>query len=217
MARLPVYPWPEQRVAALAGLAEQHLVVVSVVTAMAEAVTPASTRQMARAQIRLALTDLLSGAFACPAQQINLEHEPGQPPGRHLSLILPEHRISLSISHEHGMSIAAIAVMDGVAVADGTGVGVDLLLIDPGMDWQAVAQLYLGMPAYQHIRLAPPSEQAACFAQLWANQEARLKAHGMALTEWSPRLAQDLAACDIRELDLPPAYAGALALRKRLR
>jgi 4'-phosphopantetheinyl transferase len=100
MSVLTVYSWPEQSAAALAALAEHALVVVSIAS-------PATAnREWARQQLRLAVRDLLSCAYAYPAEQLRLERQPGQVPGRELSI--PGHQIALSISHESGLSIAAI-------------------------------------------------------------------------------------------------------------
>jgi 4'-phosphopantetheinyl transferase len=100
MSVLTVYSWPEQSAAALAALAEHALVVVSIAS-------PATaSRDWVRQQLRLAVRDLLSCAYACTSEQLVLERQPGQVPGRELSI--PGHQIALSISHESGLSIAAI-------------------------------------------------------------------------------------------------------------
>jgi 4'-phosphopantetheinyl transferase len=100
MSVLTVYSWPEQSAAALTALAEHALVVLSIAS-------PATaSRDWARQQLRLAVRDLLSCAYACTSEQLVLERQPGQVPGRELSI--PGHQIALSISHESGLSIAAI-------------------------------------------------------------------------------------------------------------
>ncbi|AZP13636.1 4'-phosphopantetheinyl transferase family protein [Undibacterium parvum] len=100
MSVLTVYSWPEQSAAALTALAEHALVVVSIAS------PAAASREWARQQLRLAVRDLLSCAYACTSEQLVLERQPGQVPG--LKLSIPGHQIALSISHESGLSIAAI-------------------------------------------------------------------------------------------------------------
>lgn len=203
MPRVPVYPWPEKRALALQEWTKHQLVVVSIAT------TPADTsREKMRQQVRVALADLLCAALGCQPGTINLVHEPGKPPGEKLSIFLPDHlaksQIGMSISHEQGLSIAAICL--------DAAIGVDLVQIDAQIEWQAVAQLYLGAPAAAGIGKLPLSQQASHFALQWASLEAKLKCHHLALTEWSGALDATLADCKLRELDLPQGYAGALAV-----
>lgn len=203
MPPLTVHAWPEQRKLALRALAERQLVIVSI--ASKSSADKAAARNLIRQQIRAALTDLLCSTYHCSATQINLKHVPGQAPNKNLQITLPDYPISISISHEQGLSIAAIY--------HGATVGVDLVRIDDQIEWQAVAQLYLGKRRSEQISDALLSQQASCFAFEWAVQEAKLKCHGRALTEWSPQLASALEDCTISTLNLPQGYAGALALR----
>ncbi|CAN5843517.1 4'-phosphopantetheinyl transferase superfamily protein [soil metagenome] len=113
--------------------------------------------------------------------------------------------VHFSISHETGLSIAA--------VAPDSKVGLDIVLIDPDIDWHSVSQLYLGPRAYLAITCMPPDQQAGHFSLLWACHEARLKCHGIAVSEWSPQLERTLADCQVRRLNLPSGYAGAVALQ----
>lgn len=204
---LAVYPWPEQRKAALAALAEHALVLVSVAT------PESASRDFARQQIRLALADLLSCAYACPVEQLILERQAGQVPG--LDLSIPGHEISLSISHENGLSIAAICDKDveGKAHKYANGLGIDLLKIQHLPDWQAVAALYLGPQISAAIAATALDQQAACFALHWAQLEARLKCQGLALSEWPQPSEHALCAYRFQELALPTGYVGALAIR----
>lgn len=113
--------------------------------------------------------------------------------------------VHFSISHETGLSIAA--------VAPDSKVGLDIVLIDPEIDWRSVSQLYLGPRAYLAITSMPPDQQVGHFSLLWASHEARLKCHGIAVSEWSPQLERTLADCQVRSLNLPSGYAGAVALQ----
>ncbi|MDO8180057.1 MAG: 4'-phosphopantetheinyl transferase superfamily protein [Undibacterium sp.] len=207
---VPVYGWPENRELALQELTKNRLVVFSIATQIVsyEAISHDADRRQIRKQIRVALTDLLCAALDCLPEHINLTHEPGKPPGNNLSISLPDslpgHQISISISYEQGLSVAAIC-LDG-------SIGIDLVRIDTQIEWHAVAELYLGKQMSAEIAKAPLLQQASYFALRWASLEAKLKYHQLALTEWSPELELALSGCAIRELDLPQGYAGALAL-----
>ncbi|MFZ6748610.1 4'-phosphopantetheinyl transferase family protein [Undibacterium sp. Ren11W] len=214
MSALTVYPWPEQSAAACAALAEHALVVLSVIT-------PASaSRDFARQQIRLALGNVLSQYSGCPVEQLILERQAGQVPG--LKLSIPGHQIAISISHESGLSIAAIAAInhgsrdnfsDRQPDSDKqrAGLGIDLLKIAHLPDWQEVAALYLGPQVSAAIAATPLPQQAACFARHWAQLEAKLKYQGLALSEWSEQSTADVQAYLLQELALPTGYAGAIA------
>ncbi|MES2049881.1 MAG: hypothetical protein V4447_15885 [Pseudomonadota bacterium] len=204
MARHPVYSWPDNRALALRALQEKRLVVVSIATETASTATatPETYRAQARMQLRAALIDVLSTFLACAPEDIDLTHTPGQAPKRNLCLSMPDTQIGISLSHEQGLSIATI-YLDG-------NVGVDLVLVNPKIEWQAVAELYLGAQVSGQIAKTPASQQAAYFSLQWASFEAKLKCCQRALSEWSPELELILKDCAIRELDLPRGYAGML-------
>ncbi len=113
--------------------------------------------------------------------------------------------MSLSISHESGLSVAVIC---GGGVA-----GIDIVRVDETLDWKPVAELYLGAEIACAIGRRPVHDQARCFALKWAEQEARLKCRGLAISEWSAGLARELAQCRAIPLDLPATYAGSLAIQ----
>lgn len=208
MSRHPVYSWPENRALALQALKENRLAVVSIATPILSGKTTSheAHRTQARIQLRAALTDVLSTFLECAPEHINLTHKSGQAPQKNLCLSMPEIQIGISISHEQGLSIAAI-YLDG-------DVGVDLVLIDNQIEWQAVAELYLGAQVSAEIAKVPASQQTAYFSLEWASLEARLKCRQRALIELSPELKRVLKNCMVHELDLPQAYAGVLALRR---
>jgi 4'-phosphopantetheinyl transferase len=207
MSRHPVYSWPENRALAVHALKEKRLAVISIATQTAPAASASheAHRAQIRMQLRVALTDVLSTFLECVPEDIDLTHTPGQAPKRNLCLSMPEIQIGISISHEQGLSIAAIYLDDDV--------GADLVLIDTQIEWQAVAELYLGAQLSAEIAKIPALQQAAYFLLQWASFEARLKCCQHALTEWSPELERALNFCAVQELDLPRGYAGVLALR----
>lgn len=207
---LAVYPWPSSRSLLTesagngSGLlrpagsgAAADLLVISVVT-------PDSTlRDAARAQMRDALREVLSVQLGCAPDSIVLKSIPGQP----LRVEQPSHsqNIGLSISHEAGLSVAALRRNGPV--------GVDIMRIAPAFDWQAVALDYLGPQAVRRIARQPEPEQPLAFAREWTRLEAGLKCLGLGLQEWSPTLAQRLESCRFRMLELPQGLCGAVAWR----
>ena len=207
---LAVHPWPASRalLAANAGNGSgllgpagsgvaADLLVISVVT-------PDSTlRDAARAQMRGALREVLSLQLGCAPESVVLQSIPGQP----LRIEQPSHgqNIGLSISHEAGLSVAALHRNGPV--------GVDILRIAPAFDWQAVARDYLGPQAVRRIAGQPEPEQPLAFAREWTRLEAGLKCLGFGLQEWNPGLRQGLESCRVLAIDLPSGLCGAVAWR----
>ncbi|MCB2037470.1 MAG: hypothetical protein KDF56_11275, partial [Ottowia sp.] len=75
---------------------------------------------------------------------------------------------------------------------------------------QRLATLYLGqnfMPnqAPGQERQAQAAMTLIAFLEAWSAHEARLKCLGEPLQEWTPALAERLAACQARTLTLPAA------------
>ena len=207
---IAVHPWPASRalLAASAGNgsglpgwvgsgAAADLLVISVVT-------PDSTlRDAARAQMRDALREVLSLQLGCAPTSIVLKSIPGQP----LRVELPVHgqNIGLSISHEAGLSVAAMRRNGPV--------GVDILRIASAFDWQTVTRDYLGPQAVRRIAHQSEREQPLAFAHEWTRLEADLKCLGLVLQEWTPALGQGLESCRFMTLDIPAGLCGAVAWR----
>jgi 4'-phosphopantetheinyl transferase len=189
-----VLAWPSQA-GRLAGCwAGKGLAVISVET-------PSSAlRHTARATIRTALREALGLLIGCAPDVVPLVSSPGTS----VRLDMPGTSIALSISHEPGLSIAAIR-SDGRA-------GIDLMRIDAAMDWQSVAADYLGPQACTRIAAAPAARRAEEFAWEWTRLEAALKCHGMALSEWHPDTEALLRQTTLMDLTLPEGFAGAVAL-----
>jgi 4'-phosphopantetheinyl transferase len=167
--------------------------------------TPATTlRDAARALVRTALRSYLAPLVDCIPAMVPLQIEPGQAP----RLDVPGRSIHLSISHEAGLTLAA--------VRDGARVGVDLMrAADAALpDWQATAQDYLGTDATARILAVAAAERPRAFARAWTRHEAALKCLGLPLSEWTPALARTLASCELIDLPLPAGYVGAVALHR---
>ena len=184
---IPVQRWP----ATLSASARLHLLAVE---------TPDTPlRETARGQIRAALREALAQILGRPASSLSIHSIPGEAP----RLIQPDSKVGLSISHEAGLSLAAIH-LDGA-------VGVDCLRVSELADLPVLARDYLGAEAAQAIARLPQSEHASAFAALWCAHEAKLKCLGLSLQEWSPELARRLSACVAKPLALPEGWAGAVA------
>jgi 4'-phosphopantetheinyl transferase len=163
--------------------------------------TPASPlRDNARSMIRAALRDKLMALLAVAAGNITLLSTPGEP----IRLAPPWERIGVSVSHEAGLSLAAINLHGAV--------GIDLLRLgEPLADMPALARDYLGPAAAAKLGTLPVSERPAAFAQDWTGLEARLKCLGQALSEWTPELEVQLAACTVTNLAMPTGWVAAVA------
>jgi 4'-phosphopantetheinyl transferase len=175
-----------------------HAIVISVAT-------PDTTiRHIARARIRSALRETLGRLLNHPPEAIPLISQPGQP----LRLELPGHAIGLSVSHEAGLSVAAIHRHGAV--------GIDLMRVgaapDWMSDWETVALDYLGRQARDRIARHAPAQTAQAFAHEWTRVEACLKCLGLPLQEWSPALQRRLSRCRVVGLELGEGWAGALAV-----
>lgn len=172
---------------------EQGLVVVVVAT------PPTAIRTTARELIRTALRKVLAPVLGCPADEVPLAAQAGQG----LRVAVPDRQIGVSVSHESGLSVGAVNPHGAV--------GIDLMRIDPQIDWEHVAREYLGPQAYQRIANRPDSGRAEAFAHEWVSHEASLKCRGLALDEWSPALDFMLQQCRAERIDLGPGLVGALA------
>ncbi len=159
---------------------------------------PNITRTEARLQIRTALQEALALLLACSSAEIALLSQPGQA----LKLLNPKLNIGLSVSHEIGLSLAAINI-NGV-------LGIDLMSLSStpaSNEIKILATDYLG----NEIASAPSNRQAHDFAKAWTAFEARLKCGGEVLTEWNEATDKRLAQYRCRDLILPDGYIGTVA------
>jgi 4'-phosphopantetheinyl transferase len=198
-ALVAVHAWPQGLHLAAAELrSDRALTVISVPT-------PATAnRSIARDLIRAALRETLAVFLDQPAASITLVSFPGQA----IRVDLPFGRLYVSVSHMPGVSVAAISRR--------AAVGIDVMQVEPGAaamaDWARVALDYLGPAETFLLQGTAPAQRPAAFAQAWTRLEARLKCLGMALTEWTPALTQQLAACRVVALALPENCRGAIAI-----
>lgn len=191
-----VLTWPKDAAVVQTALQAGQTVVLCI------AQPPGTDRATARTRVRQALRSALGAWLDCPAADVLLQGGTGTP----VQLASPPGRAGLSISHEEGLSLAAIA--------PGSSVGVDLLAtstLPDAAECLQLAQDYLGPATAQALGQLPALEVPAAFGQAWTAWEAGLKCAGQALREWSPGLAAAQQSCLQLVLILPTGYAGALA------
>ena len=189
---LTVYFWPE--------LADdipvnQSLIVIAVRT------LPTTLRSQARKLIRMAITQVLADQLSCPYAKIKLTSQSGQS----VKVSQPLQNIGLSISHEPGLSLAAIN-MNGK-------VGVDLIDVKSIPNDNEIYKLaleYLGTQVAEYLSPLPSELQKHAFAKAWAEFEARLKCQGESLDEWTASSALQLNTLTFQPLELPESYIGAV-------
>jgi 4'-phosphopantetheinyl transferase len=158
-------------------------------------------RDSARRIVRTALRETLDRLLPVEDESPELISVPGQP----IRLAPPWAGIGLSVSHEPGLSLLAIN-LDGP-------VGVDLARVaEIPDDIGAVTRDYLGPNTARALGELPSGQRQYAFAQAWTRFEARLKCQALELREWSPELAERLAACCVADLVLPAGWVGAVAI-----
>ena len=193
-----VHVWPQRMQLAVDELRSSHA--FTVISVLAPATTD---RSIARDLIRTALRETLGVLLDQPAAAITLISHPGQA----IRVDSPLARLQVSVSHMPGMSL--------IAIAKGAAIGVDAMHIDQGiemtLDWTGVALDYLGPELTALLQRTAPAQRSAAFAREWTRFEACLKYLGLAMTEWTPVLAQQLATCRVMALALPENCRGAIA------
>ena len=181
---------------ALAGTAPD-LVVISVAT------PDSPLRHVARLQLRTAVREVLGLQLDCTPESIVLASRPGQA----IRVDLPRHGIGigLSVSHEAGLSVAAIHRCGPV--------GIDILRLPQELVRDPAAPENHTQEDPPRLHAPPPICPPPAFAHEWTRLEAGLKCLGVGLQEWNPSLAQRLESCRLTGLKLPAGLFGAVARR----
>ncbi|KAF3995916.1 4'-phosphopantetheinyl transferase family protein [Glaciimonas immobilis] len=201
-ASIPVLAWPQSagdllldcsNKASDAGKQRSELIVLSIVT-------PVTTlRDVARERVRLAIRQALGILLDRSPASIPIISNPGQP----VFVTLTQPEIGLSISHQPGLSLAAIRL--------GGSIGIDIMRPEAMPDWEQIAQEYLGDQAYRRLIRQPKAQQVVAFAHEWTRYEASLKCLGLAISEWHRAPQAALLGCRVSALILPDGLVGALA------
>ncbi|MBC3876810.1 4'-phosphopantetheinyl transferase superfamily protein [Undibacterium sp. FT79W] len=194
-----VFDWEAQCLSALDYFSQQSNVVICL------SFPQNLQRETARQQLHLAITELLMQAFSCTAEQIRLIRVAGS----RLQCFIATQEIFISVSHEPGLSVAAISQKQLP--------GIDLMAVKAMDDWQDVADIYFSPQQIAALQQAQDDERAALFAQYWTMMEARFKCAGIAMTEYDEHVQQQMASalkdsCSYA-LTLPAGYIGTLILR----
>lgn len=157
-------------------------------------------RDSARQIVRRALGDALTKILAAKDGSIELLSSPGQP----IRLAPPWSHIGISVSHEPGLSLAAVHL--------GGPVGIDLMRLGaPIAEIELLAHDYLGPAETLAIGTQPVEMRQLAFANAWTRLEARLKCLALPLNEWAPELETQLATCTVTELAMPSGWIAAVA------
>lgn len=140
-------------------------------------------------------------------------------------LAWPRDRQGIAFNVSHAGEYALIAL------ARARSVGVDIEVINPDVDIDALAPLVLTDDERAHLRDGPASLRVLGFHTYWTAKEAFLKAVGIGigdklrcvsvqdsrarmllLASSDPDLARHIAGTQMMVVDVPPGYAGALAV-----
>lgn len=157
-------------------------------------------RESARLITRQALRAALAQLLALKEEEISLVSAPGAP----IRPAPPWDHIGISVSHQPGLSLAAIHLAGPV--------GIDLMQLgEPLPDIDALARDYLGPAEAAVLATQSAEKRQLAFAQSWTRLEARLKCLALPLREWMPELDTLLATCVVTELPMPAGWIAAVA------
>ena len=191
---IAVLPWPAHE-----ALVEQKN--TSTVFIISIRTIESNDRRLARRQIRAALEEAIGVLMGSDSVQFNLIAIPGQPP------CLSQSSIGLSLSHESGLSVAAIHLRGAVGIDI---VRRDIVAAAEG-DWHRLAHDYLGQAASERIEQSSPEQRLDCFSREWTAREARLKCSGSTLVEWRYK-PDPLTHGTALRIDLPQPYVGTVVV-----
>ncbi|MGK5036716.1 4'-phosphopantetheinyl transferase family protein [Janthinobacterium sp. LB3P118] len=152
-------------------------------------------RAQARQRIRAAVREAAAQWLTLSSEAISLESPPGAPP----RLLLAGRTAGLSLTHDEGMSLAAIHLHGAV--------GIDVMRVQDIADWANLARDYLGPEVTEELAACPAALRPAALAQAWTAREAALKCAGLQLAEWNGAAP----ACRWQTLALPAPYVASLA------
>ena len=132
----------------------------------------AMQRAEARVRLRLAICEAVAQWLHIAIDGVSVDSQPGQAP----RLLLAGRAAWLSISHDDGISLAAIHLHGPV--------GVDVMRVVDIPDWYTLARDYLGPQVAAQLRACPDDQRPLALAQAWTAREAALKCAGRELAEW---------------------------------
>ena len=152
-------------------------------------------RTEARQRIRLAVREAVAQWLNIAIDGVSVDSQPGHAP----RLLLAGRAAWLSISHDEGLSLAAVHLHGPV--------GIDVMRVQEIDDWFAVATDYLGPQVAQSLVACPAGQRPLALAQAWTVREAGLKCAGRALDEWNGAAID----CRLQALPMPARFVATLA------
>ncbi|GAA4352179.1 hypothetical protein GCM10023165_41040 [Variovorax defluvii] len=115
-----------------------------------------------------ALREILGSQCGIPASMLEFQLGPfGKP-------VLAEGRLHFNLSHSQSLAL--------IAVCEHTEVGVDVELLRPMPDAEALAETYFSPAERRALAALPPEAREHAFLCCWTRKEACLKATGMGLS-----------------------------------
>ena len=129
-------------------------------------------RLEARQRIRAAVRAAAAQWLKMDIESISVESTPGAPP----RLLLAGRAAGLSLTHDEGISLAAIHLHGAV--------GIDVMRVQDIPDWANLARDYLGPQVAGELAACPDAQRPLRLAQAWTAREAALKCAGLPLMEW---------------------------------
>ena len=155
-------------------------------------------RTEARQRIRAAVRAAAAQWLKMDIESISLESMPGQPP----RLLLAGRAAGLSLTHDEGMSLAAIHLHGAV--------GIDVMRVQDVPDWANLARDYLGPQVAEELAACPDAQRPLRLAQAWTAREAALKCAGLQLMEWNEMSLN----CNVQHIALQDGFVAMLATPK---
>ena len=152
-------------------------------------------RLEARQCIRAAVREAAAQWLKVDIESIAVESTPGDPP----RLLLAGRAAGLSLTHDEGISLAAIHLHGAV--------GIDVMRVQDVPDWANLARDYLGPQVAGELAVCPDAQRPLRLAQAWTAREAALKYSGLQLAEWNGAAP----TCRLQALPLPAPYVASLA------
>lgn len=196
---LPAMLWPAMKEQAIRHLLSQEWVIIYL------DLPAALTRDVARQELRLAVTELLSRTFNLTPSKIRLI----SPAGKRVTVQMPEKEFAVSFSYESGLSAAAIHLHTNIAI--------DIVCFPKTTlfsQWVETSRLYLGQIKTDMILEKPSDLQMSLFARNWTILESSCKYAGIPLQEYSEDFS-DALLLKIRQanqylIHLPAPYIGSI-------
>ena len=152
-------------------------------------------RWEARLRIRAAVRVAAAQWLKMDIESISLESMPGAPP----RLLLAGSAAGLSLTHDDGMSLAAIHLHGAV--------GIDVMRVQDVPDWANLARDYLGPQVAGELAACADALRPLRLAQAWTAHEAALKCAGLQLKEWDGVALN----CHLQAVETPQNFVAMLA------